>query len=177
MAALAKENEKKMILIVVLSIVAMVAAVIALYQTDAIPHTGTGETVNRDTYTLLSFDLRESSKNALSTEKGKSQSMHLSYETIYLDVPETGGYKKIKLDETARKKLETDLLTLIEKHRLREWNGFDEHLQVMDASNSFSLRVSYKNEDKIVASGGFVFPDHYNMVFHDVRTVFVRHCS
>ncbi len=102
--------------------------------------------------------------------------MHLSYETIYMDVPETNGYKKIKLNKAERKKLETDLLTLIEKHNLREWNGFDEHLQVMDASHSFSLRVLYKNEEQIVASGGFIFPNHYNIVFNDVKEIFVKYC-
>ncbi len=172
-------SKKKIIIIIAMSIVIslIIFVAITLYQIDVIMNTGVNETVNRDGYTLMSFQLAESSGNALSTEEGGGQSMYLSYETVYIDTPETEGRKEIELDETERKNLETDLLALIEKHNLREWDGYDEHLEVMDASHGFSFRVLYENEDEIVASGGFMFPDNYGIVFEDVKEVFVKHCN
>ncbi len=169
---------KKVVIIFVLAIVVIVAILVAitLHQIDVIMNTGVSEPVNRDDYTLMSFELRESSGNAMSTEDSNSQSMYLSFETIYIDAPQTDGYKKIKLDEEERKNLEADLLALIEKHSLKEWDGFDEHLQVMDASNGFSFNVVYENNDKIVASGGFMFPDNYGVVFNDVKETFIKYC-
>ncbi len=133
--------------------------------------------VNRTDYVLISFNLNESSGNALSTEKGHSQTLNFSYETIYIDTPQTDGYKKIVLDETQRKDLEADLVALIHKHNLKGWDGFEEYLQVMDASNGFSLRVTYANNDEIVAKGGFVFPDNYNAVFSDAKEIFLTYCD
>ncbi len=154
-----------------------IVVVVTLYQIDVIMSVGTTETVNRDDYTLMSFDISESSGNSLSTDESKSQSMHLSFETIYIELPETDGYKKIELDEEKRENLEADLLAMIEKHNLKEWNGFDEHLQVMDEVYGFSLKVTYKNGDEIIASGGFIFPDNYSNVFADLKEVFIKYCN
>ncbi len=170
---------KKVIAIVVILILVAIIVFVAvnLYQIEVIMNEGVAEPVNRDDYTLMSFELSESSGNAMSTEKNNSQSMRLSFETVYIDVPETDGYKKIALDEEKRKNLEAELLALIEKHNLKEWDGFNEHLQVMDASNGFSFHVLYENEEKIVASGGFMFPDNYIAVFKDIKEVFVKYCN
>ncbi len=170
-------NVKKVIIIVLLLLLAALAVFIAvnLYQIDVIMNTGVSEPVNRDDYVIMSYQLRESSGNAMSTENGSSQSFYLNYETIYIDTAETGGYKKIKLDEATRKSLESDLLALIETHNLKEWNGFDEHLQVMDASNGFSFSLLYENEEEIKASGGFAFPDNYGDVFVATKEVFLKY--
>ncbi len=165
------------IAVVTIVVIAIIFVAINLYQIDVIMNTGVSEKVNRDDYTLMSFEIRESNGNALSTEPGSSQSFNFSYETVYIDTAETNGYKKIKLDETKRKNLESDLLLLIEKHKLQEWNGFDEHLEVMDASNGFSFRVMYENEDEIIASGGFMFPDNYGEAFYDIKEVFLNYCN
>ncbi len=164
-------------LVLLVLVAAVIFVVITFRQIDEIMSAGESAPVNRDDYTLMSFDISESSGNAMSTDEGYSQSFRLSFETAYIDAPETDGYIKIKLDETQRKNLEADLLALIEKHNLQEWNGFDEHLQVMDASNGFSFRVEYENEDEIVASGGFMFPDNYIIVFKDIKAVFLKYVS
>ncbi len=168
---------KKVILLIVLVLVASLTifVVITFRQIDEIMSEGVSEPVDRDDYVMMSFELRESSGNAMSTEPGQSQSFRFSYETIYIDTAQTNGYNKIDLDETSRKNLETDLLALIEKHNLQEWDGYDEYLEVMDASHSFSFRVEYENEDKIIASGSFMFPDNYDAVFVDVKEVFLKY--
>ncbi len=168
---------KKIVLIAVLIIIVIAVIFIAItfHQIDVIMSAGESEMPNRDDYILFSFEIRESSANALSTDEGHSQSFNFSFETMYIDSPETDGYKKIKLDETQRKNLETELLALIQTHNLQEWDGFDEHLQVMDASNGFSFNVLYENEDEIKASGGFMFPDNYIIVFKDIKEVFLKY--
>ncbi len=168
---------KKVIAIVSLLILVAIIVFVAvnLYQIEVIMNEGVAEPVNRDDYTIMSFELLESSGNAMSTEKNNSQSMRLNFETVYIDVPETDGYKKIKLDEETRKSLESDLLALIESHNLKEWDGFDEHLQVMDASNGFSFNLLYANDEELKASGGFAFPDNYGEVFAATKEVFLKY--
>ncbi len=172
-----KISVKKMIIIIVLALLVGLAVfvVVTYRQIDEIMSEGMSEPVDRGDYIIMSFELRESSGNAMSSEPGQSETLRFSYETIYIDTAETNGYNKIDLDEATRKNLEAELLALIEKHNLHEWDGYDEHLEVMDASHSFSLRVEYENEDKIVASGSFMFPDNYGAVFVDVKEVFLKY--
>ncbi len=131
--------------------------------------------VNREDYILYSFDLTASSGNAFAPEENKSYSFYFYNEKLSVNVPEMRESKKIELNETERKNLETDLLNLIENHGLAEWNGYDEFLPVTDASNGFSLRIKYKNEEEIIANGSFMFPDNYGEVFDDIEETFAKY--
>ncbi len=172
-----KMSRKKVagIVLVALLVIAVVVISITYYQIDVIMSEGETDMVNRDNYILMSFELRESSGNAMVEGDSYSQSFRLSFESIYIDTPQTDGYKRISLDEINRKNLEAELLVLIEKHSLQEWNGFDEYLEVMDASGGFSFNVTYKDESEIVASGGFMYPDNYDVVFSEAKEIFLKY--
>ncbi len=131
--------------------------------------------INRDDYILFSFELTASSGNAFAPEENKSYSFYFYNEKLSVNVPEMRESKKKELNETERKNLETDLLNLIENHGLAEWNGYDEFLPVTDASNGFSLRIKYKNDEEIIANGSFMFPDNYGEVFDDIEETFAKY--
>ncbi len=168
---------KKALIIIISVIMAVILGLTAIgfYQMYKDYKRSTAVPVDRSEYVLQIFDLSTSSGNAFAPEEGHSTSFFFFYETLAVNSSATGGDKRIELDATERKNLEADLLAVIEAHNLHEWDGYDVHEQVMDASNGFSLRVEYADETEIKASGGFAFPDNYDEVYAAVKEVFLKY--
>ncbi len=131
---------------------------------------------NRTGCKIKNFTLTESSGNAMADD-GDSRNFRFSLigDSVIVEMPRSEDSKNRAISGAERVNLENDLIDLIETYSIKEWDGYDEVLQVMDASHSFRLMVEYKNHKKINAKGFFMFPDNYNDVFQAVKAVFKKY--
>ncbi len=166
-------SKKRVILLIVtlFIITAICFVVIKVYQDTPEEH----QVTNYDEYIINIFDFDAGYSNMLSEEPGVSITYALIYDSMYMENSITNGYEEINISAENRENLEAELISLIDTHNLVKWHGYDEYLEVMDASDGFSFRVEYKNGDEIIANGSFMYPDNYDEVKSDIKEIFDKY--
>ncbi len=152
--------------LVIINIVLAVVLLILFYNRFNLPKEDEGDFEKQ----ITTFDFSRSIGNAMAEGSSSSSSYMFFSNKLYIRTPDKTN--KIELSNSEYLELEAEILALVEKHNLHEWNGYDEYLEVLDDSNGFDLRIIYADGKEIVASGSHMFPDNFSEVFKDIGDIF-----
>ena len=126
-------------------------------------------------YIIQSFVLKDISSNDMAQDGArKIYYFSVNENVIEFQTPNQNKCKTITLNENQREKLEQDLLSLIEKYSIKQWNKFDESLDVFDDFHNFNFSIEYFNGKKITAKGTHSFPEKYFDTIKEIQNIFLK---
>ena len=166
---------KKIIIIIAVVLVVVVGYLVISKLVSQNKTTVNENGNNKNSNIITEFALTESSSNDMADRESKKYKFLLDANALEIETPKLGKRIKIELNEKERNNFEQELMSLIENHSLKKWNGYDESVDVLDNFHSFTLNVEYADGKEIYAKGEHMFPDDYKVVFKDVQTLFLNY--
>ena len=128
------------------------------------------------------IEIKEVNSFYLTYSKGYAINSNIRYE-MDIDKYSNNCIVKIKPYEVAeedKKELVVDnikmreLETILKKHHVGKWNGFNKNDPNVLDGDDFSLSIMMNNGDKIHASGYMMWPDGYREFIQDIDNFFMN---